>query len=181
MKGQKDITASIRQRLLNRPKSDLRPFNELLQYYAMERFLYRLSKSTYAKKFILKGALMLRVWQAPEHRPTMDIDMLGKVSNDQQSIKHQIQQILTVVVDPDGLVFDTESIQTQQITEDADYQGVRVRFKGSLGSARINMQVDIGFGDRLPKSRKVRAFNYAGKPCSQAALLQPRKCHCRKI
>ena len=165
MKGQKDITASIRQRLLNRPKSDLRPFNELLQYYAMERFLYRLSKSTYAKKFILKGALMLRVWQAPEHRPTMDIDMLGKVSNDQQSIKHQIQQILTVVVDPDGLVFDTESIQTQQITEDADYQGVRVRFKGSLGSARINMQVDIGFGDIVyPKAERSELPTMLGNP-----------------
>ena len=136
MKGQKNITESVRQRLLNRAKSDLRPFNELLQYYAMERFLYRLSKSTYAKKFILKGALMLRVWQASEHRPTMDIDMLGKVSNNQESILQQTQEILTVEVDPDGLVFDTKSIQTQRITEDADYQGVRVRFKGSLGVCR---------------------------------------------
>ena len=165
MKGQKDITASIRQLLLNRAKSDLRPFNELLQYYAMERFLYRLSKSTYAKKFILKGALMLRVWQAAEYRSTMDIDMLGKVSNDQQSIKHQIQQILTVEVNPDGLVFDAESIQTQQITEDADYQGVRVRFKGSLGSARINMQIDIGFGDIVyPKAERSELPTMLGNP-----------------
>ena len=79
---------------------------------------------------------MLRVWQASEHRPTMDIDMLGKVSNNQESILQQTQEILTVEVDPDGLVFDTKSIQTQRITEDADYQGVRVRFKGSLGVCR---------------------------------------------
>ncbi len=155
MKGQKNIAASVRQRLLNLAKGEHRPFNELLQYYAMERFLYRLSNSAYSKKFILKGALMLRVWQAPEHRPTMDIDMLGKVTNNQQSIIQKIQQILIVEVDPDGLDFDTESIQTQRITEEADYQGVRVRFKGSLGQAKINMQLDIGFGDIVyPKAER---------------------------
>jgi hypothetical protein len=58
----KNIAASIRQRLLNKAKADSRPFNEVLQYFAMERFLYRLSKSTHADRFILKGALMLRVW-----------------------------------------------------------------------------------------------------------------------
>lgn len=96
----KNIPASVRQRLLNRAKSDLRPFAELLQYYAMERFLYRLSKSSHAEKFILKGALMLRVWGASEFRPTMDIDMLGKTSNDEFNILKQIQDILQVKVKP---------------------------------------------------------------------------------
>jgi len=67
----KNIPASVRQRLLNRAKSDRRPFNELLQYYAMERFLYRLSQSVHVDRFILKGALMLKVWRSPELRPTM--------------------------------------------------------------------------------------------------------------
>ena len=53
----KNISASVRQRLLNRAHHDSRPFNELLQYYAMERFLYRLSCSAHADCFILKGAL----------------------------------------------------------------------------------------------------------------------------
>ncbi len=155
MKDQKNIAASVRQRLLNRARSDLRPFNELLQYYAMERFLYRLSKSKYANQFILKGALMLRVWEAPEHRPTMDIDMLGNVSNNQESIRLQIKKILAVDVHLDGLIFDAESVLSQRITEDADYQGVRVRFKGALGTARINVQIDIGFGDIFyPKAKK---------------------------
>jgi hypothetical protein len=78
-----NIAASIRQRLLNQAKAQARPFNELLQYYAMERFLYRLSQSDHAEQFILKGALMLRVWQAPLARATMDIDMLGKTNNQQ--------------------------------------------------------------------------------------------------
>jgi len=147
MSATKNIAASVRQKLLNRARKDKRPFAELLQYYAMERYLYRLSQSAYSQHFILKGALMLRVWQAPEFRPTMDIDMLGKTSNDEASVVSQISEILEVAVDPDGLIFDASSIQSERITEDANYQGVRVRFRGTLDSARINMQIDIGFGD----------------------------------
>jgi len=143
----KNLPASIRQRLLNRARNDRRPFSELLQYYAMERFLYRLSQSVYVDRFILKGALMLRVWRSPEVRPTMDIDMLGRTSRGEADIALQIQDILTVDVETDGLAFDPASIQTERITEDADYEGIRIRFLGALGSARINMQVDIGFGD----------------------------------
>ena len=147
MKSPKNIPASVRQRLLNRAKTDKRPFNELLQYYAMERFLYRLSQSAHADHFILKGALMLRAWRSPEFRPTMDIDMLGKTSNEESRIITQIQDILTTVVETDGLAFDPSSIQSERITEDADYKGIRIRFRGELDSARINMQIDIGFGD----------------------------------
>jgi len=48
----KNIAASVRQRLLNKSRSDVRPFQELVQYYAMERFLYRLSQSQHANRFI---------------------------------------------------------------------------------------------------------------------------------
>jgi len=71
----KNISASVHARLLDQARKDKRPFNELLQYFAMDRFLYRWSKSDHAKLFVLKGALMLRVWHASESRPTGDIDM----------------------------------------------------------------------------------------------------------
>ena len=82
----RDIAASVRQRLLNHARETGRPFSELLQYFAMERFLYRLSKSGYADRFILKGALMLTVWEAPLSRPTMDIDLLGKIDNNIKAV-----------------------------------------------------------------------------------------------
>lgn len=148
-KPPRNIPASVRQRLLNRAKSEGRPFNEVMQYYAMERFLYRLSRSEHARRFILKGALMLRVWRAPELRPTMDIDLLGVTSNEEAGIAAQIHDILSTAAEPDGLVFDGNSIQTAPITEGADYRGIRVRFVGALDSARINMQIDIGFGDAV--------------------------------
>jgi len=77
----KNIAASVRQRLLNKARETARPLNELLQYYAMERFLYRMSQSQYSERFILKGALMFAAWRAPLSRPTMDIDLLGTTSN----------------------------------------------------------------------------------------------------
>ena len=142
-----NMAASVGQRLLNRARADKRPFSELLQYYAMERFLYRLSESVFADRFILKGALLLRIWAAPEFRPTMDIDMLGKTSNEEADILSLFRNILTVPVEDDGLVFDSDSLHLERITENAEYQGVRVRFRGALERARIVMQVDIGFGD----------------------------------
>lgn len=142
-----NIAASVRQKLLNLARSDRRPFNELLQYYAMERFLYRLSCSEHVDLFILKGAMMLRIWHTDEYRPTMDIDMLGRTSNDPVAIAQQIRQIINTAVQPDGLVFLPDTISCESITEDADYKGVRVRFLGVLDTARIAMQLDIGFGD----------------------------------
>lgn len=144
-----NVAASIRQRLLNRARQDRRPFNELLQYYAMERFLYRLSQSAHVERFILKGALMLRVWQAPQARPTMDIDMLGRTANHAEAILAQVREILTIGVIQDGMVFEPASLQTETITQDADYQGVRLRFNGVLSGAKVTLQLDIGFGDAV--------------------------------
>jgi len=116
-----NIPASVRQRLLNRARKEQRPLNELLQYYAMERFLYRLSVSPYKDHFILKGALMLQVWGSTGVRSTMDIDLLGKTSNKEAIIVSQIWDILQIRLDDDGLLFDTASITSERITEDADY------------------------------------------------------------
>jgi predicted nucleotidyltransferase component of viral defense system len=143
----KNTVASIRQRLLDKARETGRPFNELLQYFAMERFLYRLSRSPYADNFVLKGALMLIAWQAPLSRPTMDIDLLGQIENNVEAIVGITRSICRQKVDPDGISFDENSIEGERITEDADYEGVRIRFHGSLGTAKVVMQIDIGFGD----------------------------------
>lgn len=144
-----DTAASVRQRLLNIARDQGRPFTEVLQYFAMERFLYRLGKSTYGRNFILKGALMLVAWEAPLSRSTKDIDFLGRINNSVEDVVDAIKAACSQEVIPDGLHFDDESVTGQQIAEDADYEGVRVRFRGNLGNARITMQVDVGFGDAV--------------------------------
>ncbi len=148
--GTKNVGASVRQRLLNKARETGRPFSELLQYFAMERFLYRLSESEHADKFVLKGALMLTAWNAPLLRPTMDIDLLGRTGNDIGSIAAIVRQICAGHVEPDdGIVFDPATVQGERIAEAAEYEGVRVRFHATLDAARIQMQLDIGFGDAV--------------------------------
>ncbi len=120
-----NIPSLLRQRLLIKARETRRPFGELLQYFAMERFLYRIFKSRYAEKFVLKGALMLTVWEAPFTRPTMDIDLLGRIDNSIESIVQVIREICRQEVDPDGLEFDIATIEAERITEDAAYEGIR--------------------------------------------------------
>ena len=128
-------------------KESSRPFNELLQYFAIERFIYRLSRSPHADKFILKGALMLAAWYGPASRPTMDIDLLGKIDNSLEVITAAIKDACLIDVEADGLSFNDETVEAVRITEDAEYEGVRVRVNGGLGKARVSIQIDIGFGD----------------------------------
>jgi predicted nucleotidyltransferase component of viral defense system len=155
-KGVKNIAASVHQRLLDKAKESSRPFNELLQYFAIERFIYRLSKSPYADRFILKGALMFSAWCGPASRPTMDIDLLGKIDNRLEVITAAIKDACQMDVEADGISFNAETVEAFRITEDAEYEGVRVRIHGNLGNARVSIQIDIGFGDVIvPNPRTV--------------------------
>jgi hypothetical protein len=143
----RDVAASVRQRLLNRARATNRPFQELLQYFAMERFLYRLSLSRHASRFILKGALMFTVWRAPASRPTKDIDLLGRMPNTIDAVVPAIRDVCNQAVEPDGLVFHPDSVVGTIIKEEAEYSGVRVTFQVTLQNARVAMQIDVGFGD----------------------------------
>lgn len=145
----RNTTASVHQRLLSYARAEGRPFNEVLQYFALERFLYRLGRSPYRRQFVLKGALMLTVWQSPFARPTRDIDLLGRLDSSTEHVVSAIQSICQESVPEDGLRFAADSVVGERIIEAANYEGVRVRFTAHLGTARIPMQIDIGFGDPL--------------------------------
>ena len=143
----KNISISVHERLRNMARESSRPFNELLQHFAIERFIYRLSKSPYADRFILKGALMFLAWSGPASRPTMDIDLLGKIDNSIEKIEMVMKQACNMDVEEDGMIFHEHTVSAAKITEDAEYEGTRVRIKGNLGKARVSLQIDIGFGD----------------------------------
>ncbi len=145
--GIKNIGASVQGRLQNKAKETNRPYAEVLQYYGMERFLYRFSQSDYAEQFILKGALMFTVWDIPERRTTVDIDFLGRIDNKVENIESLVRDVCKIKVPADGLVFDAKTVKGQRIKENADYEGVRVKFFGFLEKSKIPMQIDVGFGD----------------------------------
>ena len=142
-----NLAQSIHQRLLNKSKEVGQPFNKVLQHFALERFLYRLSRSPYRDRFVLKGALLLRVWQDSEARFTRDIDLLGRTANDLEGVAAIMREICQQAAVADGLEFDPATVQASRVAEDAVYEGVRVVLLGHLGSARLRLQVDIGFGD----------------------------------
>jgi len=143
----KNVAASVHQRLLNQARETGRPFDELLQYYTMERFLYRLSQSRYRDSFVLKGALLFRIWAVPDTRATRDMDFLAYVDNSSEHLVEIVQSTTSLEVPDDGLVFDPDSVTAERIKEDADYEGLRIRFLAFLGRARVTMQIDVGFGD----------------------------------
>jgi len=145
--------ASIRQKLLNLSRERGESFDFVLQQYAIQRLLYRLSVSEYHDQFLLKGAMLFSVWTGDLHRPTKDIDLLGFGSNDTDVLVNDFKVICAIEAD-DGLIFDIESIQGVRIKEDSLYQGVRVTGFAHLEKAKIGLQVDIGFGDAVtPNAR----------------------------
>lgn len=144
-----NIGASVRARLLNIARKNNEDYNRILNQYAQERLIYRFSISRYRESFILKGALLFYIYKIPRVRPTKDVDFLSTgINNDISLIKRIIQEIVEIKVD-DGVVFYTSSVTVEQIAEEAEYPGIRVSVRSSIGGARNVMQIDIGFGDNL--------------------------------
>jgi polyisoprenoid-binding protein YceI len=92
------------------------------------------------------------------HRATQDIDLLGFGTPDVARLTATFREICAVAVEDDGVTFDASSVTAVRIREDASYEGLRVRFKGQLGSATLAMQVDVGFGDAITPAPVSAAF-----------------------
>lgn len=146
----KNIGASVRQRLKNRAHELKIPFNQILQRFAIERFLFRLSHSQHKDKFVLKGAQMLVVWGGSRFRPTMDIDLHGLTSNTLENLEAIVGDICDMNDEKaDALLFDASSVTAVRIKEDAEYEGVRITCDGRLDSAKLHVQIDVGFDDAI--------------------------------
>jgi hypothetical protein len=141
------MSHSVHDRLVNRARQTGRPFQELLTYFAMERFIYRLSVSPYADRFVLKGALMFLAWRAPQGRPTRDADFLGYGNSSVEALVDVVREVCEQAIEPDGLTFDPANVVGGRIREGEEYEGVRIRLIVRLGQARVVMQLDVGFGD----------------------------------
>lgn len=144
-----NLAISIHNRLLNLARFKQLDFNHILIRYALERFLFRISGSRYHHQFILKGAMLFQVWTGSLSRPTRDIDLLGFGPNEANTMNRIMTEICEIESEPDGLRWISNEIQVDPIKETADYQGLRVKLQAMLGTARIPIQLDIGFGDAL--------------------------------
>ena len=146
----RNIGHSTFQRLLSYARTQGEDFNLLLFRYGVERFLYRLSISTHADKFILKGAILFLVWKGQNYRVTRDADLLGSGPADAEHIAGIFTDLCKAITeDSDGIKFIPDTVRAVQIREEQTYGGIRVTLMGILHQARIPLQVDIGFGDAI--------------------------------
>ena len=141
-----NIAESVRARLLNIAKKEDSDFETVLIRFILERFLYRLSQSEYAQKFLLKGAMLFSLWYDMPHRPTRDVDLLGFGDNELTTMEHIFQTICGIDYD-DGVTFDSNTVMAEPIRESSGYTGIRVTFRAELARAKSKVQIDIGFGD----------------------------------
>lgn len=141
-------SGDIRRSLRRRADALGLDFEQALQYYAIERFLFRLSQTSWAEHLIVKGAVMFRVWDAAVARPTRDVDFLGRLQSTPEAIEAIVRECLAVEVGDDGLEF-SDVIDVAEAMLDDRYPGVRVRIRGELAGARFVLRLDIGAGDAV--------------------------------
>jgi predicted nucleotidyltransferase component of viral defense system len=139
--------ASIQQRLLNRARETGEDFQVTLNNYLLERFLYRLGQSPARSRFVLKGALLFRLWADTPYRATLDLDLLWRGAGNRDAIAEDIRLVCAMPAPDDGVEFDTSDLTVNDIRAEDEYAGLRVRFDGQLGKTRIRLQIDIGVAD----------------------------------
>jgi predicted nucleotidyltransferase component of viral defense system len=153
-----DIGASVRDRLKQKFPGFGYDFQVLLTHYALERLLYRLGRSKYRNQFLLKGALLFKVWYDQPVRSSMDADLLGEGPADIPKVEKIFRDLCRVSVEPDGLEFLADTVHGEEIRENSEYQGIRMTLAAVLAGARIHLQIDVGYGDAV--SPQAKTINY---------------------
>ena len=144
----KNYGRSVKDRLLTVSKESGILYMTILVRYIQERLLYRVAQSEYRSNFFLKGGSLLYAINQEKARPTKDIDFLGThINNDGEYIRLIFAQIVAVSCEEDGILFDSDSIGVEDITQDKEYHGLRLTIMASLDTVRQSISMDIGFGD----------------------------------
>lgn len=146
---------SIQQRLLNRARDRGEDFNLTLVRYGVERFLYRLSLSEWADRYVVKGATLFDVWLDQPHRSTRDLDVTWIEAEGQARLESQVREICAIEYPQDGLVFDLSSLAVEPLRRG---QGVRLKFLAQLGTIPIPLQLDVGSGDVVTPAPRIEEF-----------------------
>ena len=152
-----NLGASVRARLLDLSRARKDEFQLVLSEFAIERLLYRLGASRHADDFVLKGAMLFRMWSSDRHRATWDLDLLGRGANGVAAVVAVLHDLCAMTV-ADGIAFDLDTIVGEELRGATDFAGVRVRLEARLADARIPMQIDVGFGDAATPAPRLRSY-----------------------
>lgn len=132
-------------------RAQKRNTQQLFELYIHERFLARLARSRFADRFVLKGGMLLAALDV--RRPTRDADMLALGLPAASDRLRTIVAEITAIGLNDGVSFDAATLSIASIREDADYEGLRVTLPVDLGGAKLQLKLDLSFGDPVAPRR----------------------------
>lgn len=154
----KNVGASVHARLQHIARERGENASLVLLRFANERLLFRLASSSHAPRFVLKGAALFSIWAGKPHRATRDLDLLGFGESGEEHIREVFTDILSLEVVDDGVRFDIQTLTTGRIREEQEYKGVRLAFVARVMTARVPLQVDVGFGDVITPEATMLEF-----------------------
>ncbi len=139
------------------------PTQEYLIRHVLESFLDRLTRTPHAKDFVLKGGILLAAYGV--RRPTKDADANAISADvDAEHLVQVVRDIAAVTAD-DGLQFDLATIAVQEIREQSEYPGLRLRIAVSVGPWNGVAAWDVSTGDPIvPPPPHVTIDRIIGNP-----------------
>lgn len=158
MNATPNVAASVMARLLRRSKARGDDYQLLVTAYAFERLLYRLGQSSVRDRFVLKGAMLLRLWSDQPYRATRDLDLLRRGDGSLDAIRADLEAIIATPVPDDGIVFDATRLMLEPMRADDEYVGTRAVLPARCGKARLSLQADLGVGDAVWPEPIVRQY-----------------------
>jgi len=143
------VAGAIYHDLRSLARRQRRATDQVFQLYLLERFLYRLSRSAYRDRLVLKGGALLAAYEL--RRQTRDIDLqANRLDNNEEAMAGLIREIAeTSIEEDDGIRFDLDTLSTSVIREGDRYAGIRVHLGASLARARLILNLDVSFGDPI--------------------------------
>lgn len=151
----KNRVASTLARLRNQAKAEGIAYQVCLQLFFQEEFLRRLSCSRYKNNLILKGGMFIYTLTEFENRPTRDMDfMLRYLSGELDNIQSVMTEICGVNTENEFVRL--EVVESDRITLEKKYPGVKTKFVGYMNNVRVPFSVDVGIDDVIVPDAVVR-------------------------
>ena len=128
----------------------------LMRIYMMERFLERVSLSTYKDNFIIKGGMLITSMVGISMRSTMDIDTTVKGQDlSLENAQRIVSEIAGIQID-DGVSFIIKDVET--IMDEMEYPGIRFHLDAVFEKMNTPIKIDISTGDVI--TPRAVEYNY---------------------
>lgn len=138
-------SAQLKGRIKNIAKQNHADARILIRIYMMERFLERISHSTYSENFIIKGGILVTSMIGVSLRSTMDIDTTIKNFNlTKEEAFNIVKKICEIDLD-DHISFEIK--ETENIMDEMEYPGIRISLNALMENMVVPIKIDISTGD----------------------------------